>query len=159
MPFLFESKYKYTFHSPAQEIHAELKALTNTPLFDISTNLTGTIFEDGSFIFEPKFSFFSGGFYSASNLTVMTGQLKEAGDRSMIYAVFRPSYTSLFIFYALAVVLLFQLYFSLTTSSGYSIMLFIILLFVLIIQANVFEYSKRRLRKRFEKSMLIKSRE
>lgn len=93
-----------------ENVHAEIKSILRLPWYDYSENITGKLYDDGSFRFWPKWTFASLNVIGfPKNLAYLTCTLKEVDSKTFIQTIARPNYGMVSAFYLMIILLLAKL--------------------------------------------------
>jgi hypothetical protein len=157
MNFLFENTYRYRVHNSVEGTLQDLKSViqSNTTWYDLSVNLTGSVNEDNTFRFRPKFTWGPGsGYFNA--YAFGKGKIRPEGDGVIIDIKIGPSRWVTFVYYLCVLLLLFQVLIIIESPDEISPVSMIGLSLLLVLWLSYIRYSARRLRKRFQRFMRIR---
>ena len=103
MDFLFNKKYTYLVNESIDNVRENIQAVLSRKWYNFSSNLTGRIRPDGSYILTPKMAFSNINWFESSPAYLRV-KLSREGDKTKIETLVRPNSGLVIIFYLLILI-------------------------------------------------------
>jgi hypothetical protein len=159
MNLLLSRKYSYVVFEPVHVVRSQLKAITNSPWYDIEVNLAVKVSDDNRFELYPKLSLGIKVLNIPQNTVIIKGRLEQQGkEQSTIYTEVRPGYGILFALYLVLLLVVVKLV-NLLVFDGDDFIVPVLLFILFIFLRSVFHFSIGGLKNRFGRIMLVKPEE